>query len=110
LNGSIGIDRSISEAEQQEHGTQTTSRSGESRSETTYSANGEALTFSKEGFTSNGRYYRYDAFGETRDSLEKRFSEAQSLEKQAARSEEQGNRLDYVVSDAQHRGGSFLTI
>lgn len=104
LTGSIGTDRSIAEADQQERGAQTTSRSGESRSNTTYSANGEAITFSKEGFTSNGRYYRYDAFGETRDSLEKRFSEAKSLEKQAARSEEQGNRLDHVVSDAQHRG------
>lgn len=104
VTGSIGTDRSISEADQHERGAQTTSRSGESRSDTTYSANGEALTFSKEGFTSSGRYYRYDAFGETRDSLEKRFSEAQSLEKQSARSEERGNRLDHVVSDAKHRG------
>lgn len=101
---SAGTDRSWAQTDQRDQGAQTNSRSGESKSNTTYSANGEAITFSQEGFTSNGRYYRYDAFGETRDSLEKRFSEAQSLEKQASRSEEQGNRLDHVVSDAQHRG------
>lgn len=101
---SAGTDRSWAQTDQRDQGSHVTSRSGENDSSTTYSANGEAVTFSQEGFTSNGRYYRYGAFGETRHSLEKRFSEAQSLEKQAARSEEQGNRLDHVVSDAQHRG------
>lgn len=104
LTASVGTDRNWARTDQRDQVAQTSSRSGESTADTVYSANGEAVTFSHEGFTSKGRYYRYDAFGETRDALERRFSEAQSLEKQAASSEEQGNRLDHVVSDAQHRG------
>jgi hypothetical protein len=99
----IGIDRSISEAEQQEHGTQTTSHGRRSRSGNDHSANGAALTFAKRASP------RTVAITVTMRSVRRgirwrKVQRAQSLEKQAARSEEQAIPSTYVVSDAQHRG------
>lgn len=77
---------------------------GESGSSSTYKVGDETWSFSDSGVTRNGSFYRYDRLGESRNSLEKSFREAKSLEEQATFSDEKGNRLDKVVQDSRQNG------
>ena len=69
-----------------------------------YHANGEDITLTDGGYWRNGTFHRVENFSEKRHAVERDFSEAQSLERQASQSDEVGARLERIASYSQAHG------
>lgn len=69
-----------------------------------YHANGEDITLTDGGYWRGGSFHRVENFGEKRHAVERDFSEAQSLERQASQSDEVGARLERIASYSQAHG------
>ncbi len=69
-----------------------------------YHANGEDITLTDGGYWRNGTFHRVENFSEKRHAVERDFSEAQSLERQASQSDEVGSRLERIASYSQAHG------
>ena len=69
-----------------------------------YHANGEDITLTDGGYWRGGTFHRVENFGEKRHAVERDFSEAQSLERQASQSDEVGARLERIASYSQAHG------
>ena len=69
-----------------------------------YHANGADITLTDGGYWRNGAFHRVENFGEKRHAVERDFSEAQSLERQASQSDEVGARLERIASYSQAHG------
>jgi conjugal transfer mating pair stabilization protein TraG len=69
-----------------------------------YHANGADVTLTDGGYWRDGTFHRVENFGEKRHAVERDFSEAQSLERQASQSDEVGARLERIASYSQAHG------
>lgn len=69
-----------------------------------YHANGEDITLTDGGYWRGGTFHRVENFSEKRHVVERDFSEAQSLERQASQSDEVGARLERIASYSQAHG------
>lgn len=69
-----------------------------------YHANGEDITLTDGGYWRGGTFHRVENFAEKRQAVERDFSEAQSLERQASRSDEVGARIERIASYSQAHG------
>jgi conjugal transfer mating pair stabilization protein TraG len=70
----------------------------------TYHANGEDVTLSDGGYYRDGTFHRVEGFAEKRQSIELDLSQAQSLERQASKSDEVGARIERIASESQSHG------
>jgi len=69
-----------------------------------YHANGQDITLTDGGYWRDGTFHRVENFAEKRRAIERDFSEAQSLERQATRSDEVGSRLERMASLSRSSG------
>jgi conjugal transfer mating pair stabilization protein TraG len=69
-----------------------------------YHANGQDITLTDGGYWRDGTFHRVENFSEKRHAIERDFSEAQSLERQATRSDEVGSRLERMASLSRSNG------
>lgn len=76
----------------------------QSRNVAHYHANGEDITLTDGGYWRGGTFHRVENFAEKRHAVERDFSEAQSLERQASQSDEVGARLERIASYSQGHG------
>lgn len=72
-----------------------------------YQANGQDVTLTDGGYWRNGTFHRVENFAEKRRAVEKDFSEAQSLERQASQTDDTGTRLERIASISQSNGWQF---
>ncbi len=70
----------------------------------TYHANGEDVTLSDGGYYRDGTFHRVEGFSEKRHAIESDLSQAQSLERQASKSDEVGARIERIASESQSHG------
>ena len=69
-----------------------------------YHANGQDITLTDGGYWRDGSFHRVENFAEKRHAFERDFSQAQSLERQASRSDEVGSRLESMASISRSNG------
>jgi len=69
-----------------------------------YHANGQDITLTDGGYWRDGSFHRVENFSEKRHAVERDFSQAQSLERQASRSDEVGARLEHMASISRSNG------
>jgi conjugal transfer mating pair stabilization protein TraG len=69
-----------------------------------YDANGQDITLTDGGYWRDGSFHRVENFSEKRHAVERDFSQAQSLERQASRSDEVGARLEHMASISRSNG------
>jgi conjugal transfer mating pair stabilization protein TraG len=89
--------------DQEAHGTSDSLSQSQGSNVTRYHANGQDITLTDGGYWRDGTFHRIENFSEKRHAIERDFSEAQSLERQATRSDEVGSRLERMASLAQQR-------
>jgi len=91
-------------------GDQETHGSSDSQSETQsanvahYHANGQDITLTDGGYWRDGAFHRVENFAEKRHAVERDFSEAQALERQASRSDDIGTRIEHIASMSRSNG------
>jgi conjugal transfer mating pair stabilization protein TraG len=70
----------------------------------TYHANGQDVTLTDGGYYQDGTFHRVEGFSEKRHAIEHDLSQAQSLERQASKSDEVGARIERIASESQSHG------
>jgi conjugal transfer mating pair stabilization protein TraG len=70
----------------------------------TYHANGQDVTLTDGGYYRDGTFHRVEGFSEKRHAIEHDLSQAQSLERQASKSDEVGARIERIASESQSHG------
>lgn len=90
--------------DQAAHGTSDSLGQSQGSNVTRYHANGQDITLTDGGYWRDGTFHRVENFSEKRHAIERDFSEAQSLERQATRSDEVGTRLERMASISRSNG------
>lgn len=90
--------------DQETHGTSDSLSQSQGSNVTRYHANGQDITLTDGGYWRDGTFHRVENFAEKRHAIERDFSEAQSLERQATRSDEVGSRLERMASLSRSSG------
>ena len=90
--------------DQEAHGTSDSLGQSQGSNVTRYHANGQDITLTDGGYWRDGTFHRVENFSEKRHAIERDFSEAQSLERQATRSDEVGARLERMASISRSNG------
>jgi conjugal transfer mating pair stabilization protein TraG len=90
--------------DQEAHGTSDSLSQSQGSNVTRYHANGQDITLTDGGYWRDGTFHRIENFSEKRHAIERDFSEAQSLERQATRSDEVGSRLERMASLSRSNG------
>lgn len=90
--------------DQEAHGTSDSLSQSQGSNVTRYHANGQDITLTDGGYWRDGTFHRIENFSEKRHAIERDFSEAQSLERQATRSDEVGSRLESMASLSRSNG------
>lgn len=90
--------------DQEAHGTSDNLSQSQGSNVTRYHANGQDITLTDGGYWRDGTFHRVENFAEKRHAIERDFSEAQSLERQATRSDEVGSRLESMASLSRSNG------
>jgi conjugal transfer mating pair stabilization protein TraG len=90
--------------DQEAHGTSDSLSQSQGSNVARYHANGQDITLTDGGYWRDGTFHRVENFAEKRHAIERDFSEAQSLERQATRSDEVGSRLERMASLSRSNG------
>lgn len=90
--------------DQEAHGTSDSLSQSQGSNVAHYHANGQDITLTDGGYWRDGTFHRVENFSEKRHAIERDFSEAQSLERQATRSDEVGARLERMASISRSNG------
>lgn len=90
--------------DQEAHGTSDGLSQSQGSNVARYHANGQDITLTDGGYWRDGTFHRVENFAEKRRAIERDFSEAQSLERQATRSDEVGSRLERMASLSRSSG------
>ena len=90
--------------DQEAHGTSDSLSQSQGSNVAHYHANGQDITLTDGGYWRDGTFHRVENFSEKRHAIERDFSEAQSLERQATRSDEVGARLERMASLSRSNG------
>lgn len=90
--------------DQEAHGTSDGLSQSQGSNVARYHANGQDITLTDGGYWRDGTFHRVENFAEKRRAIERDFSEAQSLERQATRSDEVGSRLERMASLSRSNG------
>jgi len=104
LTGSVGYQHQIAHGENVAETNSDAQSASDSRNAAHYRANGEDVTLTDGGYWRNGNFHRVENFAEKRHAIEKDFSTAQSLERQASQSDDTGTRLERIASVSQSNG------
>ena len=90
--------------DQESHGSSDSQTETQSANVAHYHANGQDITLTDGGYWRDGAFHRVENFSEKRRSVERDFSEAQALERQASRSDDIGTRLEHIASMSRSNG------
>jgi len=90
--------------DQEAHGTSDSLNQSQGSNVTRYHANGQDITLTDGGYWRDGTFHRVENFSEKRHAIERDFSEAQSLERQATHSDEVGARIERMASISRSNG------
>ena len=90
--------------DQESHGSSDSQSQSQSVNVANYHANGQDITLTDGGYWRDGAFHRVENFSEKRHSVERDFSEAQALERQASRSDDIGTRLEHIASMSRSNG------
>jgi conjugal transfer mating pair stabilization protein TraG len=104
LSGSLGYQHQWTQGDNAAQTNSDAQSASDSRNAAHYQANGQDVTLTDGGYWRNGTFHRIENFAERRQAIEKDFSAAQSLERQASQSDDTGTRLERIASMSQSSG------
>jgi len=90
--------------DQESHGSSDNQTETQSANVAHYHANGQDITLTDGGYWRGGSFHRVENFAEKRHAVERDFSQAQALERQASRSDDIGTRLEHIASMSRSNG------
>lgn len=90
--------------DQESHGSSDAQSEAQSSNVAHYHANGQDVTLTDGGYWRDGTFHRVENFAERRHAVERDFSEAQALERQASRSDDISTRLEQIASVSRSNG------
>jgi conjugal transfer mating pair stabilization protein TraG len=90
--------------DQESHGSSDSQSETQSANVAHYHANGQDVTLTDGGYWRDGAFHRVENFAEKRHAVERDFSRAQALERQASRSDDIGSRLEHIASMSRSNG------
>jgi conjugal transfer mating pair stabilization protein TraG len=96
--------RAKTTADQESHSSSDNQNEAQSSNVAHYHANGQDVTLTDGGYWRDGTFHRVENFAEKRHAVERDFSEAQALERQASQSDDVGTRLEQIASVSRSNG------